>query len=437
MTAMARRIAFSSLVLALVASASPALADNCTGNAWQPTFVHDRENEDGPWFVFPRGGFKKLEGARQEEWSREACKLINKFGLRDARGFTTCEDYTRVQCGCSRADTSNATCAQFLGGRRSSPLGASASGGSGGTVYSSGPKGSRSGSGAGGTVSSTSGGAQGFGVWAYKIGVDERSCNIHYVVAAIAGNRFDRDPSYTLVAMADSWAEASEIQSFYAPEFDDQPDGIVKLEPCHPSTDVLRDDPRARAGLAARGGHRPGAIGPLEWGINRYGSDYRHFEMATEDPGQCRSACASEATCRAFTYVKPGIQGPSPVCWLKDSVPDPTPSECCVSGMREDANNRAEGAGGGIGEGVIEVIAGTYGGNCGVSYANVTSPLASACNGREECDYTIDYQVIGDPSFGCAKDYVAEWRCSNGSQAYSARAEPEAGYRKVVSLSCR
>jgi hypothetical protein len=105
--------------------------------------------------------------------------------------------------------------------------------------------------------------------------------------------------------------------------------------------------------------------------------------------------------------------------------------------MREDGDDDRAGGVGGGGGGAIQVIAGTYGGNCGVAHANVSAPLAQACNGREECDYTIDYQAIGDPSFGCAKDYVAEWQCTGSSQTYTARAEPEAGYQKVVSLSCR
>jgi hypothetical protein len=425
-----RWIAFASFGFALFVGATPALADNCTGNDWQPTFVHDRENEDGPWFVFPGGGFKRLDGDTADNWKHEACDLIGRFGLRDTRGFTVCEDYTRVQCGCSRADTSNATCAAFLAGRSIAPSGPSGSGSGGGSSGAS-----NSGGGNGG------GRSQGFGVWAYKVGEDERYCNVHYVVAAIDGNRFDGDPGYTRIAVADTWAQASDIQSFHAPEFDDQPDGVVKLAPCYQDTQILRNDPRAQAGLQTGGGGRAagagGAVGPLEWGINRYGSDYQHFELTAEDPEQCRSACASEGNCKAFTYVKPGVQGPNPVCWLKDSVPDQTPSDCCVSGMRANADDsRTEGMGGG-GGGAIQVIAGTYGGNCGVAHANVSGPLSAACNGHEECDYTIDYKVIGDPSFGCAKDYVAEWQCTGGAQTYSARVEPEAGYQKIVSLSCR
>ena|SRR5579859_1015235 len=92
-----------------------------------------------------------------------------------------------------------------------------------------------------------------------------------------------------------------------------------------------------------------------------------------------------------------------------------------------------------IGEGQpaeIRVIAGTYGQNCGVPHGNKTSHLAKACNGRASCNYLIDYQVIGDPAYLCAKTYIAEWRCGNTSQIYMAEVSPEAGYGKTVTLSC-
>jgi len=85
---------------------------------------------------------------------------------------------------------------------------------------------------------------------------------------------------------------------------------------------------------------------------------------------------------------------------------------------------------------VIRVVAGTYGQNCGTSHGNKTSHLANACNNKTLCDYVVDYTVIGDPAVGCAKDYVAEWRCGNDSTVHRASAPPEAGYRKKVNLSC-
>lgn len=84
----------------------------------------------------------------------------------------------------------------------------------------------------------------------------------------------------------------------------------------------------------------------------------------------------------------------------------------------------------------IQIVSGSYGLNCGASYGNVTDHLVAACNGKCKCQYTIDYQVIGDPAVGCRKNYVAEWKCGENSKQYSVKASPEAGYRKTITIEC-
>jgi hypothetical protein len=71
----------------------------------------------------------------------------------------------------------------------------------------------------------------------------------------------------------------------------------------------------------------------LENNINRGGSDYRNYETGA-DPGQCRTDCANDPTCRAFTWVRPGIQGSKAQCWLKSAAPGASPDPCCVSGIK-------------------------------------------------------------------------------------------------------
>ncbi len=79
---------------------------------------------------------------------------------------------------------------------------------------------------------------------------------------------------------------------------------------------------------------RPRAVSaaPFEPGINRLGADYRSFS-APGGPRDCQAACGGDDQCRAWTYVREGIQGPSARCWLKESVPPPTRNDCCVSGV--------------------------------------------------------------------------------------------------------
>lgn len=48
----------------------------------------------------------------------------------------------------------------------------------------------------------------------------------------------------------------------------------------------------------------------------------------------CMSACDASPECRAWTYVKPGVQGRDAVCWLKSTAGPPVASDCCISGVK-------------------------------------------------------------------------------------------------------
>lgn len=80
----------------------------------------------------------------------------------------------------------------------------------------------------------------------------------------------------------------------------------------------------------------------LEQNINRPGSDYHHFPPASPDPALCEKMCREGAPfpypyaktrCKAFTYVKPTTSQPKGICWLKEKIPSPVKSSCCVSGV--------------------------------------------------------------------------------------------------------
>ena len=67
---------------------------------------------------------------------------------------------------------------------------------------------------------------------------------------------------------------------------------------------------------------------------DRPGSDYKNFDLNSPDPSLCQQACAGDPNCKAFTFVKPGIQGPNARCWLKNTVPAPVSNTCCTSGVK-------------------------------------------------------------------------------------------------------
>src|SRR5690242_21604428 len=76
--------------------------------------------------------------------------------------------------------------------------------------------------------------------------------------------------------------------------------------------------------------------GGLEYNTNRGGSDFWNFEL---DSGAeaCSAACAADARCRAFTWVRPGVQGVRARCWLKSAVPGATNDNNCISGVMQSA----------------------------------------------------------------------------------------------------
>ena len=103
----------------------------------------------------------------------------------------------------------------------------------------------------------------------------------------------------------------------------------------------------------------------LETDTDRPGQDYRRLVMPTckqkcdalpasanhakcllgckiepTDPGPvaCMQECYGDQQCRAFSYVKPGVQVPQGVCYLKREAVAKRPDTCCVSGRRKVIN---------------------------------------------------------------------------------------------------
>lgn len=79
------------------------------------------------------------------------------------------------------------------------------------------------------------------------------------------------------------------------------------------------------------------SAGPLscavELNTDRAGGDFRNFDLASGNFEECRNACAADQSCRAYTFVKPGVQGPRARCWLKRERPYSRANNCCVSGI--------------------------------------------------------------------------------------------------------
>lgn len=111
-----RRFGIGSLMLIILACwTSPIVAATCTDDDWQPSLVYDFDNHDGVYYVTKSGEFQKLQWRPESGYRSAVCSVVRgPQDLRDSRDFTTCEEYTRFQCGCSREVPGNSTCAAFL-----------------------------------------------------------------------------------------------------------------------------------------------------------------------------------------------------------------------------------------------------------------------------------------------------------------------------------
>lgn len=82
---------------------------------------------------------------------------------------------------------------------------------------------------------------------------------------------------------------------------------------------------------------------PFEINYDRPGGDYFSFDLLAPRAILCQERCARDPRCRAWTYVKPGVQGRYARCWLKNTIPPGRFSTCCVSGTK--GGSRATGPG--------------------------------------------------------------------------------------------
>ena len=87
--------------------------------------------------------------------------------------------------------------------------------------------------------------------------------------------------------------------------------------------------------LALTGFAGVGNAATYEPNVDRTGGDYTSLNLPAGSNAQsCRSLCDADGNCRAWTYVKAGVQAANPRCWLKNTVPPPHASACCTSGVK-------------------------------------------------------------------------------------------------------
>jgi hypothetical protein len=78
----------------------------------------------------------------------------------------------------------------------------------------------------------------------------------------------------------------------------------------------------------------------FEQNINRPGGDYDN--APSRGAADCSFTCQQANNCRAWSYVRAGVQGTSGRCWLKNSVPQARRDTCCTSGVRKGKPTRID-----------------------------------------------------------------------------------------------
>ncbi len=74
--------------------------------------------------------------------------------------------------------------------------------------------------------------------------------------------------------------------------------------------------------------------GAEEISIDRFGGDYRNFELKSgEGDDACKAACAGDNKCRAWTFARPGYVGKGAYCFLKKEIKPPRRKAGFVSGV--------------------------------------------------------------------------------------------------------
>jgi PAN domain len=73
--------------------------------------------------------------------------------------------------------------------------------------------------------------------------------------------------------------------------------------------------------------------GPIETSIDRFGGDYRNFGLKDEGEDACKTACADDNKCRAWTYARPGYVAKDAHCFLKKEIKPPRRKAGFISGV--------------------------------------------------------------------------------------------------------
>lgn len=75
-------------------------------------------------------------------------------------------------------------------------------------------------------------------------------------------------------------------------------------------------------------------MSPAHANVDRPGQDIARTVLPENSVAMCQQQCADNSACVSWSLVRPGVQGPSAVCWLKGAAPLEQANACCTSGIK-------------------------------------------------------------------------------------------------------
>eukprot|EP00933_Yihiella_yeosuensis_P073588 TRINITY_DN822_c0_g1_i4.p1 TRINITY_DN822_c0_g1~~TRINITY_DN822_c0_g1_i4.p1 ORF type:complete len:791 (-),score=245.30 TRINITY_DN822_c0_g1_i4:277-2649(-) len=83
----------------------------------------------------------------------------------------------------------------------------------------------------------------------------------------------------------------------------------------------------------------------------------------------------------------------------------------------------------------IKIVRAVYAGNCG-SGSEQTTSIAEKCEEKMSCAMMLDSEKLGDPAWGCAKDYSVTYKCGEFGDKLTKTISAEAA-GQTITLSCQ
>ncbi len=83
----------------------------------------------------------------------------------------------------------------------------------------------------------------------------------------------------------------------------------------------------------------------------------------------------------------------------------------------------------------LQILSASFGANCGVMQGNATNDVFNSCRDPNYCSYQVSLQRLGDPAYGCRKDFRVQYSCNRMQPQEVYLPGPAEGQTAVISCA--